>query len=76
MYSFYIYYYNNGNMDNTVFYLLDRFMYFADALGIDNPATKKTAADGICYDLQGRRINSNALTRGVYIHNSKKRLVK
>ena len=76
MYSFYIYYYNNGNMDNTVFYLLDRFMYFADALGIDNPATKKTAADGICYDLQGRRINSNALTRGIYIHNSKKRLVK
>lgn len=75
-YWFYIEFYDNGNQENTVLYHLGYFTYSEEALGIEEPAITKTSADGIYYDLQGRRISSDALTRGVYIHNGKKVVIK
>ncbi|MBR4921386.1 MAG: C10 family peptidase [Prevotella sp.] len=67
--------YDNNHEGNTERIYNWAFRYL-DASGIEGPATKNTADDGIYYDLQGRRINSNTLTRGVYIHNNKKILVR
>lgn len=42
-----------------------------------NEVVKMNGTDGdVFYDVQGRRVNSNMLNKGVYIHNNKKVIVK
>ena len=45
-------------------------------VGVDSPSITRTAQSSSYYDLFGRRVNSKALKRGLYIVNGKKVLMK
>ena len=39
------------------------------------PSSLNDGAEGDCYDLCGRRVNTHSLPRGIYIHHGKKKLI-
>ncbi len=72
-YSIGINYYNNHQYSET-FYSDGYFYYVYDTEGITN-TTQQPSSDPYYYDLQGRRVNKDALQPGIYIHNNKKMII-
>lgn len=69
-YHYYLAYYNN-NGDFPILYAFEKQPFVSDEeTGISAPVFSEDK--GACYDLQGRRINTDNLTPGIYIRNGKK----
>ena len=75
-YGFSVDYYNNKS--NSVRLWSLAYIHYFDDYNISTSVSDvfQDSDDAVYYDLQGRRIATDALKRGVYIHNNKKILVK
>ena len=72
-YSIAINYYNNHQYSKRL-YGDGYFYYVYDTEGITN-TTQQPSSGPYYYDLQGRRVNKDALQPGIYIHNNKKMII-
>ena len=80
IYELRIIFYNNkstwGNLNIGDRLYEETFTYNGDVSDGITPVALQTADDGICYDILGRRIRTNTMKAGIYIHNGKKILIK
>ena len=74
LYAITVYYYNNHIQLVSLY--SDRYFYYKyDYEGIRN-TTQQPSSYTYYYDLQGRRVDKDALQPGIYIHNNKKHVIK
>ena len=67
-------FYNNNHQQLLPLYNNGYFYYVDDTEGITNTAPQPSS-DPYNYDLQGRRVDKDALQPGIYIHNNRKMII-